>query len=152
MKNLYIYGHSDDCHEVDSDFGLRDEFYSDAMLNTIRIHWDYNSDWNINLSGETPSCWIVKKISGTSDFVHIQIPDAAKVTLRPYVDPEEMDEDDRPGYLMDYIASWTKDHGITDITRFQEKFQVDSFQEDVENFAEEVIKMANRYAEEEDEE
>lgn len=150
MKNVYIYGQSDDCHEVESDFGLGDEFYSDAMLNTLKIHWEYDGDWKITTTGKIPDGWVLHKIDGTSQVVHVQIPNGDKVTLREYHDPDEIDEDDRPGYLIDYVASWTEQHGITDINRFHEKFQIDSFQQKVESFAEEVIKIANKFAKDKD--
>ena len=145
MKNVYIYGHSDDCHEVESDFGLRDEFYSDAMLNTLKIHWEYDGDWKITTTGKIPDGWVLHKIDGTSQVVHVQIPNGDKVTLREYHDPGEIDEDDRPGYLMDYIGSWCKDKEISSIDDFYERFQSDNFPEDMGDFVEEVLQLANRY-------
>lgn len=50
-----------------------------------------------------------------------------------------IDPDDLPGYLVDYVAGWLKDHDIDSIDRFNESFQIDSFQEDVEEFATEVV-------------
>ena len=107
MKNLYIYGDSDDRHEVNSDFGVDDEFTGDAMLNQARITWKYHGDWKITIEeGNLPTTWKVKKIKGTSDFIHIQIPDDAYVTITEAHDWDDLDEDDVPGYLMDFIEGW----------------------------------------------
>lgn len=50
-----------------------------------------------------------------------------------------MDSDDIPGYLIDYVQSWIKERDITSIDRFYEKFQSDSFQEELEDFSENII-------------
>lgn len=95
MKNLYLYGASDDLYEVESDFGLRDEFYDNYTIKffsaELKVIQSYDGDWKINITGDLPHGWVYTKISGTSDFVHIQIPDdeAPHVKL---VGPEEDNE------------------------------------------------------------
>lgn len=51
---------------------------------------------------------------------------------------KDIDADDMPGYLVDYIAGWLKKHDIDSVERFNESFQIDSFQEDIEDLATEV--------------
>lgn len=89
MKNIYLYGASDDCHELESDFGVSAESYSGLKINDVFIDYKFDGDWKINIKGEFPKTWIVKKIVGTSDFIHIQIPDAEEVRV---YEPHEDDE------------------------------------------------------------
>lgn len=147
MKNLYIYGASDDLHEVDSDFGTKDEFYGDAMLNKARITWNYDSgDWKITIDeGNLPHDWKVKRISGTSDVIHIQIPEGSTVRLKALNDWAEIDNGDIPGYLMDELVDWLKEHDIDSIERYHESFQMDSFHDDVQEKMEDVVKAVLEY-------
>ena len=79
MKNLYLYGASDDLYEVESDFGLSDEFYNNFVIKffstELLAEYRYDGDWHIGIFGDIPKGWIVRKISGTSDFIHIQTPE-----------------------------------------------------------------------------
>jgi hypothetical protein len=65
-----------------------------------------------------------------------------------------MDDDDRPGYLIDFINSWWDEHmwlrdeGEEDIELdFDEQFQSDTWSETVIEFAEEVLKIAGKIPE-----
>lgn len=51
----------------------------------------------------------------------------------------DIDPDDIPGYLVDYISGWLNEHDISSIDDFNESFQTDSFSEDVEELATEVV-------------
>jgi hypothetical protein len=76
MKNMYLYGASDDLCEMESDFGIEEEFVGDALFNEqLKFRWRYDGDWHIDAFGTIPDGWKVRKISGTSDFIHIQIPE-----------------------------------------------------------------------------
>lgn len=94
MKNLYLYGASDDCYEIESDFNLSDEFYDNYKIKffstELEVDQRYDGDWKIDVKGELPKGWVLTKISGTSDFIHIQISEdeAKHVTL---VEPENED-------------------------------------------------------------
>lgn len=82
MKNLYIYGYSDDLHIIDSDFGLHEEFSNNFCINgVLYVTMYYICDWKINIEGVWPSGWNARKIESTSDFWHIQIPDYALVYI-----------------------------------------------------------------------
>lgn len=52
---------------------------------------------------------------------------------------EEVDTDDIAGYLLDYLEGWVKENGISDLNEFHEKFQTDSFMEEIQDLAEEVV-------------
>ena len=41
MKNIYLYGASDDCHELESDFGARAESYSGLNINDVLVDYEY---------------------------------------------------------------------------------------------------------------
>jgi len=89
MKNLYLYGASDDCHELESDFGVRAESYSGLKIDDVFVNYTFDGDWKINLKGNVPKTWIVRKIEGTCDFIHIQIPDGEEVKV---YEPHEVEE------------------------------------------------------------
>ena len=100
MKNIYLYGASDDCHEVDTDFNNGFEAYGDIAINDIVAHYEYDGDWGVMLVGEIPDNWIVKCVSGNApssfrnnasiagQFIHIQVPDDEKIKF------SEVDEED----------------------------------------------------------
>lgn len=89
MKNIYLYGASDDCHELDSDFGVSAESYSGLKINDLFVDYKFDGDWKIQLKGEYPPTWKIKKIESNSDFIHIQIPDDEDVKV---YEPFENDE------------------------------------------------------------
>jgi len=85
MKNIYLYGASDDCHEVESDFGDY-ESYGRIKINDIVAKYHYDGDWGIELIGDIPTTWKVKTVSANAppkyrwrddagQFIHIQVPD-----------------------------------------------------------------------------
>ena len=99
MKNVWLYGASDDCHEVETDFGQDTESYSDIAVLVggkpvgLDIHYVFDGDWGIELRGRVPESWTVKAISANApegfrwredagQFLHIQIPDESEVTFR----------------------------------------------------------------------
>ena len=49
---------------------------------------------------------------------------------------KDMDPDDVPGYLIDYIVSWAKKH---DVTCAEDLYQQDSVNEDLPDFVEEIL-------------
>lgn len=90
MKNIYIYGASDDLGELESDFEVGAEVYppNRIKVNTLIFSFEYdNGDWKVHYGGATPKDWIVRKIKANSEFIHIQIPDKAKVEV--YEETEE---------------------------------------------------------------
>ena len=86
MKNIYLYGASDDCHGIDTDFDSGFEGYGDIGINDIRAKYTYDGDWKIQLFGKLPANWKVKKIEGTSEFIHIQVPDNEKLEFKDLED------------------------------------------------------------------
>ena len=53
---------------------------------------------------------------------------------------ESISRDDIQEHLVVYVSDWLDEHNIADINDFNESFQSDSFQEDVEDFATEVVR------------
>lgn len=91
MKNIYLYGASDDCCEIETDFDGGFEAYGNIGINNIVAEYKYDSDWGIRLVGEIPSSWKVRCITGnspfryeenTGQFIHIQIPEGEIVTFK----------------------------------------------------------------------
>jgi hypothetical protein len=87
MKNIYLYGYSDDLLEVDSDFGLGAEIpwgeSGRIKINTMTFAFLFTDAWDIAYKGVLPRGWKLYKIDGlTHDVViHLQIPDSAKVEI-----------------------------------------------------------------------
>jgi len=86
MKNIYFYGASDDCHEIDTDYGKSWESYTGFKLKYLDketdVDYTYDGDFSIFISetGTLPASWKWKFIKGNanrgySQFVHLQIPD-----------------------------------------------------------------------------
>jgi len=97
MKNIYLYGASDDCHEIETDFDEGFESYGDIKIihktGFIVIHYWFDSDWGIEIeSGSViPKEWKIKAIQGNTpedfrgsnlagQFIHIQIPNDEKIS------------------------------------------------------------------------
>lgn len=100
MKNIYLYGASDDCHEVETDFGQRFESYGDIGINEVVAHYEFDDDWGIELQGAIPPTWVVKAINGNAAkgfryrkdagvFIHIQVPEAETITFRDLTEDDE---------------------------------------------------------------
>ena len=89
MKNIYLYGSSDDCSEIETDFNKGAESYGQLKINDIIADYSYDGDWHIELNGDIPSTWLVRKIRSNSDFIHIQVPDEEEITL---FEPSEEEE------------------------------------------------------------
>jgi len=92
MKNIYLYGASDDCCELESDFGKRAESYSQLKINDVIVDYKFDGDWGVRLVGEIPKSWKVKTIQGNcasdfrgqenaGQFIHIQILDEEEVSV-----------------------------------------------------------------------
>jgi len=99
MKNIYLYGASDDCHEVETDFDKGIESYGDLAINQVRVHFHYDGDWGIELIGDIPESWKVKTISGNApsdfryrkdagQFIHIQVPEDEVITYTDFYDTD----------------------------------------------------------------
>lgn len=95
MKNIYLYGASDDLAELDSDFGLREETSPEFgfKINDMVFEFEFDGDWGVHLKeGEVPAGWKVYGIDGNtaSKFrrlknagvaIHIQAPEDAEINL-----------------------------------------------------------------------
>ena len=101
MKNIYLYGASDDCRELDSDFGARAESYSNLKVNDVLVEYRFDGDWGVRLVGDIPSDWVVFPVEGNcasdfrreenaGQFLHIQIPDDSVVSV---YEPDEDDDE-----------------------------------------------------------
>jgi len=86
MKNIYLYGASDDCMEAETDFGKQCESYVGIMINDVQVHYVFDGDWGLWLEGKIPQTWKVKSVYGNcatearkkpfgGQFIHIQIPE-----------------------------------------------------------------------------
>ena len=92
MKNIYLYGASDDCCECETDFCGDYESYSKIKINHIIAEYQFDGDWGIRLIGSVPDTWYVKCIEGNccsecrgkenaGQFIHIVIPDDESVKI-----------------------------------------------------------------------
>ena len=92
MKNIYLYGASDDCCELESDFGISAESYSQLKINKTVIDYKFDGDWGVRLLGDIPTTWKVHTIRGNcasdfkdkenaGQFIHIQIPKEEKIKV-----------------------------------------------------------------------
>ena len=101
MKNIYLYGASDDCCELETDFGKSAESYSQLKINDVIADYKFDGDWGIRLLGSVPETWKVRAIQGNcaedfrrlknaGQFIHIQIPDNEVVKI---YEPDEDDEE-----------------------------------------------------------
>jgi hypothetical protein len=91
MYNVYLYGASDDCMEVETDYSGGGESYVGMMIGSVRAHYVFDGDWGIWLEGEIPASWIVHPIPANhcqavrgkpyaGQFIHIQVPDMVVIT------------------------------------------------------------------------
>jgi hypothetical protein len=99
MRNMYLYGASDDCREIETDFGLDCESHEDIIIfhstGAVIAHYVYvDGDWGVQIIGDPPLNWIVKAIEANApvgfrgyadagQFIHIQIPDDETIKLTP---------------------------------------------------------------------
>lgn len=89
MRDIYLYGASDDCMEcdvwLDGTVQRGWESYVGIMLNEVRVQYVFDGDWGIWLEGDVPSSWIVRSFRANcaddarrkpfgGQFIHIQIP------------------------------------------------------------------------------
>lgn len=94
MKNIYLYGQSDDLREIETDFD--NGFESDSgniYINGVYAHYEYNGDWGVALLGPIPETWIVRSFDGNmpsqmrglphaGQFIHIQVPDDEEIIFK----------------------------------------------------------------------
>lgn len=110
MKNIYLYGASDDCHEIETDFDTGFESYVDIQLKKGLIaRYNFGCCFSIWLDGKIPKSWKVKVIRGNAEyeladkfdageFIHIQVPDNTELKYKD-VDYEEYEEgEERVGW------------------------------------------------------
>ena len=93
MKNIYLYGASDDLREIDTDFdvgyesdhGDIDICLGGVTIATVEYHYR-NGDWEIEVNDENrlPPDFIVTTIRSVSTFIHIQVPDEAQISFRDH--------------------------------------------------------------------
>ncbi len=101
MKNIYLFGASDDCMECETDFDGEYESYVGIMIGDVRVHYAYDGDWSIWLEGEIPADWKVHSCMGNADyvknrdkphlgqFIHIQLPADASPAIKELSDEGE---------------------------------------------------------------
>lgn len=94
MKNIYLYGASDDCHEVETDFDYGFESYGNIKINGVLITYTYDGDFGIGVEDSSElKHWKVRAIEANSpradhgyayygQFIHIQVPDDYEVTYK----------------------------------------------------------------------
>lgn len=101
MKNIYLYGASDDLAELDSDFGLREETSPELgfKINDMVFGYEFDGDWGVYLKeGEVPADWKLFAVNGNVAsnlrrkpnaglVIHLQAPEDAEIKL--YVMREE---------------------------------------------------------------
>lgn len=58
---------------------------------------------------------------------------------------EEIDREDIPGYLMDFLNTWLSERDITDVDRHYEMYQSDHYRDDLETLVDNVIEAALEY-------
>lgn len=100
MKNMYLYGASDDCREIDTDFGAGHESYGNIIilrrsegnkLQSVKAEYQYDGDWGVRLIN-APKEWRVNAIQGncamsfrgsenSGQFLHVQIPEDEDVVF-----------------------------------------------------------------------
>ncbi len=100
MKNIYLYGASDDCHEIEGDFG-EFESYGDIEITFSREEWEckvvakytFDGDWGIEIVGELPAApapvifhgirgneaTATRNIKQAGAVIHLQVPDVLAV-------------------------------------------------------------------------
>jgi len=94
MKNLYLFGHSDDCSEVESDCGVSHESYGDIIINGVLFRYVFDGDWGIypDSPSAIPETWTVFPIESNTAVevrrkelggacLHIQIPEVEPVSV-----------------------------------------------------------------------
>lgn len=92
MKNIYLYGASDDCMECETDFGINAESYEGIKINNVNVKYVFDDDWGIWLVGDVPKTWVVRAIEANcataarnrkygGQFIHIQVPDEEVIKI-----------------------------------------------------------------------
>lgn len=88
MKNIYLYGCSDDLCQVNSDFGIEAEVplgssgIVKVKINDVVFWFGYLDAWVISRRGKLPPRWRVFKFEATSgEIIHLQIPSGDKVRV-----------------------------------------------------------------------
>jgi len=104
VKNIYLYGASDDLGELESDFGVSAEVSPSIGVKVNDMHFKYvfDGDWGVYLdSGDLPEGWKLHTIHGNTAIacrrkenagmvIHLQIPKESDVSVY------ESHEDDEP--------------------------------------------------------
>lgn len=95
MKEIYIYGCSDDLIEIEGDH--RDEISAidGGRLNIrdyiiVDVLYDDGGDWKITIvEDKSPHDWSIKKIGCNDEFLIVKYPDDVKMSIKVVDDENE---------------------------------------------------------------
>lgn len=88
MKEMYIYGCSDDLIEIDGDYDDELSAIDGGRINisdyiTIDVEYDDSGDWKITIvEDKSPHDWSVKKIGCNDEFLIVKYPDNIKMSVK----------------------------------------------------------------------
>ena len=86
MREMYIYGCSDDLIEIEGDYDDELSAIDGGRINIrdyIIVDVIYDSDWKITIvEDKSPHDWSVKKIGCNDEFLIIRYPDDVKMSIK----------------------------------------------------------------------
>lgn len=86
MKEMYIFGCSDDLIEIEGDYDDELCVVDGGRINIrdyIIVDVIYDSDWKITIvEDKSPHDWSVKKIGCNDEFLIVKYPDDVKMSIK----------------------------------------------------------------------
>ena len=86
MKEMYIFGCSDDLIEIEGDYDDELCVVDGGRINIrdyIIVDVIYDSDWKITIvKDKSPHDWSVKKIGCNDEFLIVKYPDDVKMSIK----------------------------------------------------------------------
>ena len=86
MKEMYIFGCSDDLIEIEGDYDDELCVVDGGRINIrdyITVDVKYDGDWKITIvEDKSPHDWSVKKIGCNDEFLIIKYPDDVKMSVK----------------------------------------------------------------------
>ena len=95
IKEIYIYGCSDDLIEIDGDYNDELSAIGNGRISirdyiTVDVEYDDGGDWKITIiEDKSPHDWLVKKIGCNDEFLIIKYPDDVKMSIKSINDKGE---------------------------------------------------------------